>query len=148
MQYLMNIIGGMTTFVVVIPVTYDTSTKIEDEFMQHILIKFGICPIIVISNDNPFEGAYIAMCDFFQSVHEFISKCKHKGLSVERCHRFPYKTVTTSAGDSGTIVIFAPTEIAASYTQNCRIILAIDRELIFPIRIKLDPLLILHCNEP
>ena len=29
----MNIIGGMTTFVVVIPVTYDASTKIEDEFM-------------------------------------------------------------------------------------------------------------------
>ena len=94
-----------------------------------------------------FKGAFVAMCQSLKLNYEISAKRNHKGLSVEHFHRFLNKSVTIAAEDCGTIDIFVPAGIAAGYTWNSapidgtdilRSILAIGRELHFPLYINLN----------
>ena len=44
----MNTMCYMTQFVVVISVPDETSATLASHFMQHVLLKFGMCHLIVI----------------------------------------------------------------------------------------------------
>ena len=50
---LMNTMFDMTQFVVVIPVPNEASTTLTSYFMQHVLLKFGICHLVVIDDGIP-----------------------------------------------------------------------------------------------
>ena len=49
---LMSRICDMNQFVVVIPVPDETSTTLASHFMQHVLMKFGMCHLVVIDDDT------------------------------------------------------------------------------------------------
>ena len=44
---LMNVMCDMTKFVVVVPVPDETSATLAEYFMQHVLLKFGICHLLI-----------------------------------------------------------------------------------------------------
>ena len=50
---LMNTMCDMTQFVVVVPVLDDTSATLASHFIQHILLKFGMCHLVVIDDGAP-----------------------------------------------------------------------------------------------
>ena len=53
----------LTQFVVVVPVPGTTSTVIAKYFMQDVLLKFGICLLVVIDDGTPFKAAFTTACD-------------------------------------------------------------------------------------
>ena len=59
---LMKTMCDMTQFVVVVPVPDETSATLASYFMQHVLLKFGMCHLVVIDDGTPFKGASVAMC--------------------------------------------------------------------------------------
>ena len=59
---LMNSMCGMSQFVVVFPVPDESSTILASYFMQHVLMKVGLCHLVVLDNLTPFKGDYIAIC--------------------------------------------------------------------------------------
>ena len=59
---LMNTMCDMTRFVVVVPVPDETSATLASYFMQHVLLKFGMCHLVVIDDDTPFKKTFVAMC--------------------------------------------------------------------------------------
>ena len=137
----MNTMCDMSQFVVVVPVPNESSTTLASFFMQHVLMKFGICHLVVLDDGSPFKGAFIAMCDALNLNYDVLAKRNHKGLTVEHFHRFLNKSVTIAAEDRGTNDIFVPAGIAARYAWNSapidgtdilRSIPAIGRELHFP----------------
>ena len=59
---LMNSMCNMTQFVVVIPVLDESFATLSSYFIQHVLMKFGLCHLVVLDDGTPIKGAYIAMC--------------------------------------------------------------------------------------
>ena len=144
---LMNTMCDMYQFVVVVPVPDETSATLADYFVQHVLMKFGMCYLIVLDDGTPFKGAFFAMCQSLNLNYEILAKRNHKGLSVEHFHRFLNKSVTIEAEDRGMIDIFVHAGIAAGYAWNSapidgtdilRSIPAIGRKLHFPLDINLN----------
>ena len=144
---LMNSMFDMSQFVVVLPVPDESSVTLASYFMQYILMKFGLCHLVVIDDGTPFKEAFIAMCQALNLNYDILAKRNHKGLSVEKFHRFLNKSVTIAAEERGTTNIFVPASIVAGYAWNSvpiggtdilRSIPAIGRELKFPLDINLN----------
>ena len=115
---LMNTMCDMTQFVVVVPIPDETSATLASHFKQHVLLKFGICHLVVIDDGTPFKGAFAAMCQALYLNYAFLAKRNHKGPLVEHFYRFLNKSVTIAAEDRDTNDIFVPASITASYTWN------------------------------
>ena len=115
---LMNTMCDMTQFVVVVPVPDETSATLVSHLMQHILMKFGMCHLVVIDDGAPFKGSFVTMCQALNLNYDVLAKLNHKGLSIEYFHCFLNKSVTIAAEDCGTNDLFVPTSIAAAYAWN------------------------------
>ena len=115
---LMNTMCDMSQFVVVVPVTNESSATLTSFFMQHVLMKFSLCHLVVLDDGSPFKEAFIAMCDALSLNYDVLAKRNHKGLTVEYFHRFLNKSATIAAEDRGTNDIFVPVGFAAGYDWN------------------------------
>ena len=144
---LMNTMCDMDQFVVVVPVPDKTSASLASYFMQHVLLKFGMCHLVVIDYGTPFMEDFVAMCQALNLNYDVLAKGNHKGLSVEHFHRFLNKSVTIAAEECGTNDIFFPASIAAAYAWNSapidgtdiiRSIPAINQALRFTLDINLN----------
>ena len=51
--------------------------------MQDVLMKFGLCYLVVIDDSNPFKGFFIAMYDYLTINYEVVARCNYKGVSIE-----------------------------------------------------------------
>ena len=109
--------------------------------MQHFLMKFGLCHLVVLDDGISFKGTITAMCEALSLNHGVLAKRNHKCLTVEHYHRFLNKSVTIIAEECDTNDIFVPIGITLCYTWNIspidgadilRSIPAIGQELIFP----------------
>ena len=58
---LMNARCDMSQFVVVVPVPDESSATLVDHFFQHVLMKFGLCHLVVLDDGNLFKVAFVAM---------------------------------------------------------------------------------------
>ena len=47
----------MSQFVVVVPVPDESSAILASYFMQHVLMKFGLCHLVVLDDGTPFKEA-------------------------------------------------------------------------------------------
>ena len=112
---LMDTMCDMIQFVVIVHVPNESSATLTSSFMQHILMQFGLCHLVVLDDGNQFKGAFIAMCDTLNLNYDVLANRIHKGLRVEHFHRFLNKSVTIAAEDLGTNDIFVPTDIDAGY---------------------------------
>ena len=112
---LMNSMCNMSQFVVVVPVLDESSATLASHFMQHVLVKVGLCHLVVLDNGTPIKGSFIAMCYALNINCNILSKRNHKELSVENFHRFLNKSVIILTEEHGTSNIFVPAGIAAGY---------------------------------
>ena len=134
-------------FVVVVPVLDESSATLASHFMQHVLMKFGLCHLVMLDDGTLLKEDFIAMCQALNLNYNILAKRNDKGLSVEYFHRFLSQSVTIAAEERSTNNIFFPAGIATRYAQNSapidgtdilRSILAIGRDLHFPLDIDLD----------
>ena len=144
---LMNTMCDMDQFVVVVPVPDKTSASLASYLMQHVLLKFGMCHLVVIDDGTPFMENVVAMCQALNLNYDVLAKGNHEGLSVEHFHRFLNKSVTIAAEERGTNDIFIPASISAAYAWNSasidgtdiiRSVPAIGQALNFPLDINLN----------
>ena len=56
---LMNAMCDMSQFVVVVPVTDEYSSTLADYCFQHMLMKFGLCHLVVLDDGIPFKGTFV-----------------------------------------------------------------------------------------
>ena len=139
---LMNVMCDMTQFVIVVLVHNEVASTLAEYFMQHVLLKSGICHLVILDDGSPFKGMFSAMCKMLRINYDILAKKNHKGLLVEKFHIFLIKTVTIAAEDRGTNDIFVAVGVAAGYTWTSspiegtdifRSVPALGRELRFPL---------------
>ena len=115
---LMNAMCDMNQFVVVVHVHDDSSSLLAKTFMHYVLIKFGICHLVAMDDENPFKWAFIVICECLHLNYNVLAKRNHKGLTVEHFHRFLNKSVTIATEERGTNDIFVPVGIVIGYVWN------------------------------
>ena len=155
---LMNVICDMTQFVIIVPVPDEVASTLAEHFMYHVLIKFGICHLVILDDGSPFKGVFSTMCKALRINYDILDKRTHKGLLVKNFHRFLNKTVTIAVEDRGSNDVFVAADVAAEYAWNTSPIDGTDifcsvptlgRELQFPIDVDIStlPLLVSNNND-
>ena len=86
--------------------------------MQHVLLNFGMCHLVVLDDGNPFKGVCLAMCKVLRINYEILAKRNHKRLLVEKFHRFLNKAITITVVDRGTNDVFVVAGVAVGYAWN------------------------------
>ena len=94
---LINSMCDMIQFVVVVPVSNESSATLASYFMQYVLIKFGLCHLVVLDDGTSFKRYFIAMCQALNLNYDILAKRNHKGLCVEHFYHFLNKSVTIAA---------------------------------------------------
>ena len=100
----------------------ETFSTIASHFMQYVLMKFGLCRLVVLDDGTPFNGYFVAICQDLNLNYDILAKRNHKGLSVESFHHFLYTNGIIVAEERNTIDIFVPTGIVAWYAWNSALI--------------------------
>ena len=146
---LINVMYDMTQFVVVVPVPDKILATLAEYFMQHALLKFGICHLLILDDCSPFKDVFTAMCKSLNINYDVLAKRNDKGLLVEMFCRFINKAITIASEDRGTNDIFVTAGDAEGNVWNSspidgtnilRSVPAIGRELRFLLDIHLSAL--------
>ena len=155
-DYLFNAMRDIAQFVIIVPISGCTFAVITQHIMQDVLMKFGLCHLVVIDNGTLSKSVFTAMYDCLTINYEVVAKRNHKSVLVEIFYRFLNKSVTIASNDRDTVSIFAESGITTAYswknaptdyTDNICSIPGIGRELRFPLDINLAPLPILSQNQ-
>ena len=80
--------------------------------MQHILMKFGLCQLVILDDDSPFKEDCIAMCEVLNLNHNVRAKRNHKIFTVKHFHRFLNKSTTIVMINRQNNNFFIPARIA------------------------------------
>ena len=56
--------------------------------MESVLLKFGLCCLIVIDGDNKFKGIFVEMAESLGIRMHVTGARNHKAVGVERFHKF------------------------------------------------------------
>eukprot|EP00978_Attheya_sp_CCMP212_P008208 scaffold19187_cov69-Attheya_sp.AAC.2 len=155
----MKCMCDMTQFVVVVPVQQTTTAYLARMFMEHVLMKFGVCAIVVVDEGSTFNPAFVDMCACLKLRCHVCARGNHKAVGVEHFHKFLNRAVTIVSNDRGTPAVFVEASVTAAYAWNASLIdgteivcsiPAIGHQLKFPLDIDLAPIprLIANAAQP
>ena len=114
--------------------------------MESVLLKFGLCTVIVIDAGNKFKGTFVEMAECLDIHVHVAASHNHRTVGVERFHKFLNHTTKIYAEERGTPECFVECGMVSAYAWNAshingtdivRSIHAIGRELKFPLDINL-----------
>ena len=117
-KYLMNAMCDMTRFVISIRTKNNTATYLDRLFMEHVLLKFGFCAVVVVDDGITFRGLFEEMCALLKIKFHAAAKRNHKSISVERFHNFLKKGVTIYAEERGSNECFVEAAMVLAYAWN------------------------------
>ena len=86
--------------------------------MDNVVLTFGICSVVVVDSDSKFMDVFEEMCSKLNIVFWSLSRGNHKGLSVERYHRFLNKTQTIAGNERGTHLTILQNAKLSQYAWN------------------------------
>ena len=146
--YLLNAMCDITQFAVATPTFNTTAAHMATLFMENVVLTFGMCAVVVIDDGSPFKGVFKELCDILRIQYWVLARKNHKGLSVERFHRFMNKVETIAGTDRGTHDGFIRTAKTAQFAWNSapidgtdvvRSLAAVGRAFRFPLDVELSP---------
>ena len=83
--------------------------------MQHVLLKFGLCHLVVLDDDTAIKGAFIAIYEALHLNRNVFANHNHKGLTIEHFHLLLNKSVTIATEEHDSNDIFVPVGVVAGY---------------------------------
>ena len=146
--YSLNCMCDLTQFVVCTVVTDPDSAYLAKVFMESVVLSFGMVAVVVVDADSKFRGVFEELCNILKLVFWPLARGNHKGLSVERFHRFFNKTQTICGNDRCTHESFTTNIKTSQYAWNSapidntdviRSVAALGREFKFPMDMELQP---------
>ena len=144
---LMNCMCDLTQFVVSILVENATSEVLAKLFMEHVVLSFGMVAVVVVDADSKFLSVFQAMCTALDIELWPLARGNHKGLLVEKYHRFLNKTQSIAGAETGTHISFTQNYKTSQYGWNSapiddtdipRSVAAVGRHFKFPMDVKLS----------
>jgi hypothetical protein len=136
----------LTGFVVSVTTAATEADSLARIFMQDVLLKVGLCGLIVVDADSKFLGAFEEMCKLLGLRLHTAARANHKAILVKRFFRSLNKAVTIAANDRGTNDVFVEAVHCFTYAWNASVIdgtdivrsvAALGREFQFPLDLQL-----------
>ena len=112
---LMNVMYDMSQLVVVVPVSDESSATLASYFIQHVLLKFGLCHLVVLDDGTAIKRAFIAIYEALHLNRNVLANHNHKGLTIEHFHLLLNKSVTIATKEHGSNDIFVHAGVVAGY---------------------------------
>ena len=146
--YLLNSMCDITQFAIASPTFTITAAHLATLFMEQVVLTFGMCAVVVIDDGSPFKKEFKEMCTILRIKYWVLARGNHKGLGVERFHRFVNKVETIDGNDRGSHDGFIRTAKTAQYAWNSapidgtdvvRSLAAVGRVFRFPLDVDLSP---------
>ena len=146
---LLNSMCDMTQFVVVAPAKHTEASYLARLFMESILLKFGLCIMVVIDQGSEFQGVFKKMCKLLNIRYHSVAKRNHKAVSVEWFHKFLNYSQHICTEECCTSAAFVKCTYTTAYAWNTspidgtdiiRSVPAISCKLKFPLDIHESPL--------
>lgn len=144
--HLLAAMCDLTGFVICHQVKDATAAGLGRIFMEEVLLKVGLCGLVVVDAASAFLSVFEDMCEILGLRFHPAARSNHKAVSVERFFRFLNKAVTIAASDRDTNQVFIETSHCAAYAWNSscidgtdisRSVVAVGREFKFPLDIAL-----------
>ena len=141
---LLNAMCDMTQFVVSTPVKCLVAAHIARAFMEGVLLKVGLCVVVVVDEGREFCSLFRDMCRLLNIKCHVVAKRNHKAVGVERYHRFLNHSQRICSEERGTPASFVECGLTTAYAWNAspidgtdivRSVPAIGRVLRFPLDI-------------
>jgi len=138
---LLNAMCDMTQFIVSVPIKRSDSAYIARMFMESVLLKFGICAMVVVDDGSEYRKTFEQMCKALSLRFHAVAKRNHKAVGVERYHKFLNHAQTIVTEQRGTSESFVECGMTTAYAWNASfidgtdIIRSIPRALKFPLDI-------------
>jgi hypothetical protein len=139
--HLLSAMCDLTQFVVSVLVQTTHAYDLARFLLNEILMKVGMCGLIVVDAGSTFCGIFADACKLLGIQLHRASRGNHKAVSVERFFRYLNKAVTIASSDRGTQLVWVEAAMIATYAWNCspidgtdvvRSIPAMGREFKFP----------------
>ena len=73
----MNVMYDMIKLVIVVPVPNETVATLTEHIMQHVLLKFGICHLVILDDGSLFKGFVTAICKALNINYDILTKRNH-----------------------------------------------------------------------
>ena len=146
-KHLLNSMCDMSQFVVSVPVKQTSASYLARVFMENVLLKFGICAVIVVDDGSTFRGLFEEMCSLLKIRFHAAAKRNHRSIGVERFHAFLNRGTTIFSEERGSNECFVEAAMVLAYAWNAspidgtgiiRSVPALGRELKFPLDIELQ----------
>ena len=144
----LNCMCDLTQFIVSSVIKETTAEALSIAFMENVVLKYGVCAVIVVDAGSNFRHIFEQMCDILDITFWPLARGNHHGLSVERYHRYLNKTQTIQGASIGTHENFKRNVLISAYGWNSapidgtnivRSIPAVGREFRFPLDTKTAP---------
>ena len=103
------------SFVVSVPAHDIHAHELARLLFQAILLKVGVCGLIVVNAGSTFCGVFASACELLGIRLHAASRGNHKAVSVERFFRYLNKAVTIASSDSGTHQVLVEAAMIATY---------------------------------
>lgn len=148
--YLLNCMCDLTQFLVSSVVINPDAALLAKTFMEDMILTFGICAVVVVDSDSKFKSVFKDMCNKLNLMYWPVSRHNHKGVTVEKYHRYLNKCQTIVGQDSGTHMYILQNYKLTQYgwksapidnTDVPRSLPATGREFGFVLDVDLGPLL-------
>ena len=110
--------NDLTQFVIIAPVLNETASTLAEYYMQYVLLKLGVCHLVILDDGSPFKGLFLTICKPLNVNYDILAKRDHKSLLVKKIHRLLNKAITIAAEDRETNDIFVAASVAAGYAWN------------------------------
>ena len=114
-HHLMKSICDMTQFVVDIATEYITASHLAQLFMESVLLKFGLCAVLIVDADSKFKGNFVEMAECLNIKVHVAASCNHRTVGVEQFHQFINHTTTIYAEERGTPECFVECGMVSAY---------------------------------
>ncbi len=146
-SHLLSAMCDLTQFVVSVPAHDIHAHELARLLFQEILLKVGMCGLIVVDAGSTFCGVFASACELLGIRLHAASRGNHKAVSVERFFRYLNKAVTIASSDRGTPLVWVEASMIATYAWNCspidgtdvvRSVPAMGREFKFPFDFAVD----------
>jgi hypothetical protein len=137
----------LTGFVIGHPVSDITASGLASVFMSDVLLKVGLCGMVVVDAASAFLSVFEAMCNVLNIKFHAAARGNHQAVSVERFFRYLNKALTIASSERNSNQVWVETSHCAIYAWNSscidgtdimRSVAAVGREFKFPLDLSLQ----------
>ena len=90
--------------------------------MEHVLLKFELCLMVVIDDSNEFRGTFESICNALYVRFHIVSKRSHKAVGMERFNKCLNHSQRISTEARDTSEPFVEVGMATAYAWNASLI--------------------------